>query len=471
MKPIITPGESARLDETATEPVATLMDRAGLAVAIAASEMGAGYGSRVIVLAGPGANGGDGWVAARYLAGRGVFVEVEALGYPKGDRSAQRRAAIAAVHAGVRARRLGAPRDADLVIDALFGAGFHGTLPERALPWIDTPAPVLAVDLPSGLDGATGRADGPVFTADRTVTFHALEVGHLFGEGPDRSGDITVADIGLSGERPALLLCEDADAPVPARSRTAHKWSAGSVAVMGGSPGISGAPLLAARSALEFGAGAVALVCPGGLAAPYAAADPGVMTRPIGAADRFGTDDAAAALEAAERFDVLALGPGLGTDQEGFVARVLDGWAKPLVLDADGITVASLDALAGRTAPTIVTPHAGEFERLTGLAPTHENATSVSADAGITVLLKGSPTVVAGDGETWVVTSGGPELATIGTGDVLTGMAASLVARGLPPVVAARSAAHRHGRAGRSLAARTSVTATALAAEIGRYAR
>jgi NAD(P)H-hydrate epimerase len=471
VKPIITPEESARLDEAATTPVATLMERAGLAVAIAAAEMGVGYGSRVIVLAGPGSNGGDGWVAARHLRERGVFVEVEALGYPRGDGSAARLAAIAAVHAGVRARRLGLPRPATLVIDALFGAGFHGTLPDPVVPWVDIDAPVLSIDLPSGLDGATGLTEGPAFTADRTVTFHASKVGHLFGEGPERSGAITVADIGLSGERPALLLCEDADAPVPARPRTAHKWSAGSVAVMGGSPGISGAALLSARSALEFGAGAAAVVCPGGLAGSFAAADPGVMTRPIGSNDRFTTDDAGAALEAADRFDVLALGPGLGPDQDGLVAKVVDAWAKPLVLDADGITVATLDALAGRTAPTIVTPHAAEFERLTGFEPTHGNATKVAAETGVTVLLKGSPTVIAGGGETWVVTSGGPELATIGTGDVLTGMVASLVARGLAPEVAARSAAHRHGLAGRSLAARTSVTATALAAEIGRFER
>jgi hydroxyethylthiazole kinase-like uncharacterized protein yjeF len=245
----------------------------------------------------------------------------------------------------------------------------------------------------------------------------------------------------------------------------------GSVAVVGGSRGISGAALLSARSALEFGAGSVALVCPGALASSYAAADPAVMTRPIGAADRFTTDDAGAALEASDRFDVLALGPGLGPDQEGFVAKVLDGWVKPLVLDADGINAASLDAVAGRTAPTIVTPHAAEFERLTALGPTHGNATQVAVDSGITVLLKGSPTVVAGAGETWVVVTGGPELATIGTGDVLTGMVAALVARGLPPEVAARSAAHRHGLAGRSLASRTTVTATALAAEIGRFQR
>lgn len=470
MKPVITPAESARLDSATEVPVAALMERAGLGVALEAVRMGATYGRRVLVLAGPGNNGGDGYVAARHLRSRGVEVEVHSLGYPRGDGSVNRAVAVAAAAAGVPVMPLAAPEECDLLIDALFGAGFRGSLPEVVLPWLEHPAPVLAVDLPSGLSGEDGSVAGGAFTAARTVTFNALKLGHLVGEGPDRCGRIEVIDIGLSGGRPEMWLCEDADAAVPNRPRTAHKWSAGSAAVVGASPGISGAAVIAARSALEFGAGAVRLIVPGAIHHTTAAMDPGVMVTGVGEGDHFGTADAPKVLEVAERFGVLAVGPGLGLETGGLVEALLAGWERPLVLDADGINSIDVAALKRRTAPTVITPHAGEFHRLAGTEASHRTATALAAETGAVVLLKGSPTFVMGV-ESWVVTSGGSELATIGTGDVLTGMIAALMARGLDPERAARTAAHRHGRAGRALAARAgTVTATALAAEIGRWA-
>ncbi len=470
MKPVITPEEAARLDAAAADPVEVLMDRAGLAVALAAAEMGAGYGSRVAVLAGPGNNGGDGYVAARYLAERGAFVRVHALGYPKGDDSAARRAALAAGAAGVRTVPLGGREPADLVIDALFGAGFHGDVPERARAWARPGPPVLAVDVPTGLDGATGAAAPGCFTADRTVTFHALKVGHVLGEGPDRCGRVRVADIGLDGGTPELRLCERVDARRPARPRTAHKWSAGAVLVVGGSPGLTGAPLLTARAALGFGAGAVAVACPGGLSGVYDGVSPELMTVAVGAADRFEPADADELVERAARFDVLALGPGLGPDQEKFVGALLARWHGPVVADADGLNAIGERAqVAARRGDTILTPHAGEFTRLTGVDADFRSAADLAARARATVVLKGNPTIVAG-GESWVVTTGGPELATIGTGDVLTGMIAALWARGLSPERAARSGAFWHGAAGAELARRGSVTADRLAAAVGRWA-
>ncbi len=446
------------------------MERAGLGVALAAVRLGAGYGTRVVVLAGPGNNGGDGYVAARHLRRRGVAVEVRSLGRAK-DEGPAGRAAAAAAGAGVPIRPLGEPEPCDLIVDALFGAGFRGALEGPAAAWVEHPAPVVSVDLPSGMSGTDGTVEGAAFTAARTVTFHALKAGHLLGEGPDRCGVIEVVDIGLVGGDPVLRLCEDEDAMLPGRARTAHKWSAGAVLVVGGSAGLLGAPVLAARAALRFGAGYVRLAVPGALRDAAASVDPSLTTVAVGAGDTLSAEDTRAVLEGAERFDVLALGPGLGTGDgpSGLVGALLERWDRPLVLDADGITATSPAALAARRHPTIITPHAGEFGRITGEPAGYEAASRLAAQTGAVVLLKGSPTIAAGR-DPWVITTGGPELATLGTGDVLTGMIAALVARGLDVEAAGRSAAHRHGRAGAALAARESVTASGLVEEIARWA-
>lgn len=467
MQPVLTPAESARLDATATDPGPVLMERAGLGVALAAVGMGARYGSRVIVLAGPGNNGGDGYVAARYLKRRGVAVEILALSDPRSDDA--RWAEAGAVAAGVPIRLLGSPQEADLIVDALFGSGFHGTLPDIVVPWTETSTPVLAVDVPSGLNGETGTAEGPLFRAAVTVTFHSQKVGQTIGIGPDACGRIVVRDIGLSGGEAAFFLADEVDAPRPVRSRIAHKWSAGSVMVVGGSPGMTGAALLAARSALHGGAGSVEIACPGGLQTIYAQAAPELLTIGIGDGSRFEATDATAIAAAARRFDVLAVGPGLGRGQEGFIELLLRAWKGPLLIDADGINALTVDGLTKRDAPTIITPHAGEFQRLTGNGAGYESAATLADESGAVVVLKGSPTFIMGN-ERWAVTTGGPELATIGTGDVLTGLLSALWARGLDAETAARSAAFWHGRAGSSLAEKQTVTADHLATEVGRFA-
>ncbi len=468
MQPVLTPAASARLDASSSVPGPILMERAGLGVALAAVEMGAGYGTKVTVLAGPGNNGGDGYVAARYLRQRGAAVDVRMLAEAKSDDAVW--AAGEALTSGVLIRPLGSPTSTDLVIDALFGSGFRGVLPEVVVPWTETRAPVLAVDIPSGLDGTTGIAQGPVFHAATTVTFHSPKVGQLIGVGPDVCGDLKIHDIGLTGGNAEFFLTAEADAPRPPRARTAHKWSAGSVLVVGGSPGMTGAPLLAARSALHAGAGSVSIATPGGLQSIYAVAAPELLNMAIGDGTHFEGGDAATIAAAAKRFDVLALGPGLGSGRSEFVAALLSEWNGPLLIDADGLN--GLDgpgALAVRTAPVAVTPHAGEFSRLTGEEPDYRRAADLATATGAIVLLKGSPTFVMGRSR-WVVTTGGPELATIGSGDVLTGFLAALWARGLDAETAARSAAYWHGRAGSLLAARQTVTADALALEVGKVA-
>ena len=471
MQLVITPEESAVLDAAAADHIESLMEQAGLWVALAAVGMGAGYGTRVAVLAGPGNNGGDAYVAAKYLARRGVSVVVHARGYPKGDYSAARTAACKAVHAGVRVIPFGDPVPADLIIDGLFGAGFHGSLPDDVLPWLAHTAPVLAIDVPSGMDSGDGSVAGEAFQADRTVTFHALKVGHLIGEGPDRSGTLEVRDIGLDGGTAELRLVEEADCVIPSRRRTAHKWSAGSVLVVGGSPGLTGAVMLAASSALQAGAGAVAAAVPGQWQPLLEAMSAGVMTRGIGSEERFDPADVPELIEHASRFDVIALGPGLGPDQDKFVAELMGRWDGRLLIDADGLNAITDPSLLHRTGGTIITPHAGEFRRLTGDAPGYGTATRLAAALRVTVLLKGNPTFVADTGAPWVIAEGGPELATIGTGDVLTGTVAALWARGLGATEATVSGAFWHARAGRRLAAKTVVTAEKLVDEIGSVLR
>lgn len=446
------------------------MERAGWAVEIAAARMGAGYGTRVAVLVGPGNNGGDGYVAAGLLRRRGAAVIVYQLREPK--TVAARWALGRAVAAGVEVKALSPPPPRfDLVVDAVFGGGFRGQCPPLLAAWMDYSAPVLAVDFPSGLNPTTGEVLDRCFRAERTVTFHALKTGHLLGKGPDYCGEVEVAGIGQTGEMPTMLLAEAGDCPRPARRRTVHKWTAGSVMVMGGSRGMSGAPLLAARSALRAGAGSVGLIVPGACQGLVAGAAPELLTYGIGAGDHFGADQAKACLETASRFDAVVIGPGIGraSPTARWAREVIQRWEGPLVVDADALWASDPLLLSERRGPTVITPHRGELAALTSPDPGLEELRGLAA-SGMVVLAKGNPTLVCDPSETWVVREGGPELATIGTGDVLAGWVAALWARGLSPGTAARSAAFWHGRAGAALSARRTVTADALADEVGHWA-
>ena len=469
MIPVLTAEQSRRQDAMATADPRTLLDRAGLAVALQAVAMGAGYGSRAAVLAGPGNNGGDGYVAARYLAGRGIAVDVYPLAEPRTDPAIWAR--DLARREGVRVRSWPDARPADMVIDALFGAGFRGEPPDlsawtRPDPGEAAGVPWLAVDVPSGLDATTGEAAEGTPCARATVTFHGYRVGHLVGSGPDLCGDVVVADIGLPDVAPELWLCEEADALLPVRSRTAHKWSAGSVLVVGGSDGLDGAATLTARSALRAGAGAVMIACPPTVEEKVRA--PEIMTRAIGSGCSLSAADLLQVLELAQRFDIVIIGPGLGSspDLRSFVTGLLRGWQGPVVADADALNALGDPGELERPGDTVITPHTGEFQRLTGRAATYQEAARLAGDTGATVLLKGAPTFVMG-GERWLVNSGGPELATIGTGDVLAGMIGAFWAAGIGGgAEAARSAAYWHGRAASDLAARRTVTADLLVEQV-----
>lgn len=424
MIPVLTPAEMAEVDRSAPEPVEELVLRAAAALARSVVELlGGTYGRRVVVVAGPGNNGSDGRVAAQLLERRGVRCTVVDA------------AAAPAVLPSC-----------DLVVDAAFGTGFRG---EYQFPDPDG-APVLAVDVPSGVSGLTGTVGGSPAHALATVTFAALKPGLLLGEGPAYSGVVQVADIGLDVSSASVHLVEDADVVewVPDRAADAHKWRH-AAAVVAGSPGMTGAAVLSAAAALRAGAGYVRLTVPGAEGPA-----PGVPVEVV--EHHAAVGDHEAVLDGLSRFAALVVGPGLGRTAaaQGLVQALVARADLPLVLDGDGLRLLGDDpaeVLSARTAPTVLTPHDAEFEALAGsppgddrLAATRELATR----SGCTVLLKGPTTVVAGpDGTALLVRAGDQRLATAGTGDVLSGTVAALLALGAPPLRAAAAGAHLHGRA------------------------
>jgi len=422
--PIVTPEEMGAIDAAAPEPVEVLIGRAGAAVARAAVDLlGGTYGRRVVVLAGKGNNGNDGRDAARRLRRRGVRVHV--------------------VDAASLPEELPA---CDLVVDAAYGTGFRGSWDA---PEVD--APVLAVDIPSGVDGSTGAASGRPLAAARTVTFAALKPGLLLGDGRDLAGDVQVADIGLdvSSARAQVVEASDVARWLPQRPSSGHKWQA-AVRVVAGSPGMTGAAHLVSAAAFRAGAGYVTLSSPGLDADPAAPTE--VVSRPLP-----GEGWAEPALEQAERYGALAVGPGLGTadtTRDG-VRSLAAAWPGPVVVDGDGLTALGdsvAEVTSDRDVPAVLTPHEGEFARLTGQEVGGDRIAAVrslAAASGAVVLLKGSTTVVADPaGRVLVSTTGDARLATAGTGDVLTGVIAALLAGGLDPARAAAAGAFLHGRAG-----------------------
>ncbi|MDH3540677.1 MAG: NAD(P)H-hydrate dehydratase [Acidimicrobiia bacterium] len=454
MKPVLTSDEYRRIDKAYSGDLDQAMDRAGFAVSQAAHRAGAAYGRRVAVLAGTGNNGGDGYVAARYLQTRGASVEIHPLGPPKTAEAAH--AAALAYDAGVRQVEFGVPADEDVVIDALFGGGAREGLPARIFPWMETPAPVVAVDFPTGLDANTGKVAEQAFRAVETVTFGALKTGHLRGVGPDYCGTVTVVDIGITGGEPVMFVAEAEDTVLPRRDRTAHKWSAGGVLVVGGSPGLTGAAVLAAAGALGFGSGAVAIAS---------------TARETIAANtaEFPTFLLDAAVDHVDRFDVVIFGPGLA-EADLAAALPIVASAKRLVIDAGGLVPQVLDLAVESGAAIIVTPHAGEFSRVAGVGGGAYSVRALAHKLEGVVLLKGSPNLISDGGPPVLVDVGGPELATIGTGDVLAGMIAALWARGCSPIEAATTGAYLHAVAASDLRRDGVVTASRLASVIDRYA-
>ncbi|MDK2854889.1 MAG: ADP-dependent NAD(P)H-hydrate dehydratase / NAD(P)H-hydrate epimerase [Bacillota bacterium] len=466
-------------------PEAVLMEEAGRQVAelclkLLKERPGRG---RVFIWAGKGNNGGDGLVAARRLGLAGYHVEVflvaehpDALrGEARRNLEVLRRLAIPVNQAWSQeeiaaAEVVGA--SGDLQVDALLGTGARGAVGgplAAAIAAINRGGvPVVAVDLPSGLDADTGEVLGPAVRASYTVTLGRPKVGLLTYPGAELVGKLYVADIGIPAlaypeEAPAVLLLE-ADtvaAWLPAWTPTTHKGERGRVFVVGGSPGLTGAACLAGEAALRAGAGLVTVGVPEGVHDIFEVKLTEVMTTPLPEAEdgTLAASAAATILERAAQADALAVGPGLGRGEElpSLLAELVRESQVPLVIDADGLNALAgqLGVLGEAAAPLILTPHPGELARLTRSTPAEAQAhrlplaRDLAREWKAVVVLKGARTVIAApDGTCYINPTGNPGLATGGTGDVLTGVIAALLAQGLEPVQAAAAGVFLHGLAG-----------------------
>ena len=465
-----------------------LMERAGQAVFECVMERLAarsGWDRQVWVLCGPGNNGGDGFVVGRLLADRGIDVHVVAFGGSSGWRGAAGFHRDRCLQAGVA---LKAPDSDDeirgVVVDALLGIGLKRPVAGVLSSWVHRvetlrargEVEVVSVDVPSGLDSDTGQVLGHGIRADLTVTISAPKVGLSLEPGRSLAGEIRVARIGIAeampGEseksvRPKATVWTRGRflSALPVRGSESHKGTFGHVLLVAGSEGKSGAAALAAKAALRAGSGLVTVACPRSLHDLLEVQCLESMTLPV--AETPGRSLARGAgpgiVNAATVCDVVALGPGIGRESETveLVHDLLDRLPGRIVLDADGLNAleGDLSPLVRRSGETIITPHPGEAGRLLGVSANEINADRVSAArrlsraSGCFVALKGAATVCAApSGDVVINPTGGPNLATAGSGDVLTGVVASLVGQGLVPWYAAVAGVWWHGWAGDCLA-------------------
>lgn len=462
---VLTPGEMGRADELTIAggvPGIRLMEAAGAAVAAAVRRRLDGPG-RVTVLIGPGNNGGDGLVAARLLAEAGCQVTAALLS-PLDKLSGDAALAATAWHGASVPMSQGVADEAHLVVDALFGAGLDRPIVGVAAAVIDRinalGIPVVAVDLPSGISGRDGRLLGTAIQAVESVTFFRLKPGHLLHPGRLHAGRLTIADIGIDPTCLAIIAPQlFHDLPglwtLPPLKADGHKYSRGHAVVVSGPATRTGAARLAARGALRVGAGLVTVASPPDALTANAAHLTAIMLAAMDGASGL------AEILADPRRNAVVLGPALGVGA-ATIALVEAALASPaaVVLDADALTsfAGATDRLAALVRPgkqTVCTPHEGEFARLLPQLAERgskiDRAREAAAMTGAVFVLKGPDTVIAApDGRAAIADNGPPTLATAGSGDVLAGMVAGLLAQGMPPFEAAAAAVWLHGAAART---------------------
>jgi hydroxyethylthiazole kinase-like uncharacterized protein yjeF len=464
--PVLLTADLRRLEQAALSgrDPAPLTARAGLAAAELARTLAGDSGRPVLILAGPGNNGGDALVVALHLRQWWFRVTVVCLGGP-GKYAGEAAAALREWQAcgGELATAIPATQDWALVIDGLFGIGLQRELSGDYAALVESvnslDAPVLALDLPSGLDADSGRVHGCAIAADHTITFIALKPGLLTLDGPDHCGNIHLADLGLAdavAAAPHGVLITDGvlNHLLPPRPRNSHKGTYGSAGIVGGAPGMTGAALLAGRAALKCGAGRVYAGLLAGDAPPVDPLQPELMLRPADGVLRL------------DHLSALAIGPGLGDGPDA--AEYLD-WAlesdQPLLLDADALNLSAAfpalkDKLKQRVATTILTPHPAEAARLLGCSTAEIQHNRVAAalrlagECNAGVVLKGCGSICAWPDGHWAVNaSGNPGMAAAGMGDVLSGMIVALLAQGVGEQHALTAAVHLHGAAADRLVA------------------
>jgi NAD(P)H-hydrate epimerase len=421
----------------------------------------------VVVVCGKGNNGGDGLVAARILRQAGRDVEVLAVAPPdelRGDAGEQLRRLPGDPPRPFDAARL---EGAGAIVDALLGTGATGAPrePEVIETMNAAGAPIVAADVPSGVNASTGEVEGAAIRAVATATFHRAKPGLWIHPGKARAGTVEVVDIGIPAgapvERDIGLIGPGALAEMPRRTPESTKFSSGNVFVIGGSHGLTGAPTMAAMAAMRAGAGYVTVGAPSPLEASFSVRLLEAMMTGLPEADGALSEEAVEpALKAIRRADAVVLGPGLGRTPgaQAFARAMYERVDVPLVVDADGLNALAVifrDGLPQRPWPTVLTPHAGELGRLLDVdssevgAQRLQHAREAAAAARAIVVLKGDDTLVASaTGRVAISPGGAPGLATAGTGDVLSGVLGAMLAKGLPAAHAACAGVHVHLRAG-----------------------
>lgn len=461
-----------------------LMDKASLGVAkVAGMILGDVRGKRIAVICGKGNNGGDGFGAAVYLGQMGAEVKVILTGSSvevSGDAKVfyDKAKSMSSQHAKIEVEEFDRAvlslslNDYDLVVDAVLGTGLKDEPKDNAAKAIklmaDAFTPVLSIDVPSGIDSNNGTMYGSGLRASATATMGFPKRGLVMNDGKDNSGNIYVIDIGMPSELTALSKVEtsvitayDVRDRLPRRKAETYKHAVGKVFALVGSVGMTGAGIMVGRAAMRAGAGAVVLGVPSELNPIYEAQLIEVMTAPLPQTGD-GSLSLAVLLQIQKNLewaDVLVIGPGLSRNQETaqMVAKVLRSHDGVTIVDADGLNaIADQPSILGETnAELILTPHHGEFSRLSGFSVEEiakdriEMARNFAKEKKVTLVLKGSPTVVATkDGKVFVSVHGNPGMATAGMGDVLTGMIAALVSQKLSPVDAALAGVYLHSVAG-----------------------